>query len=243
MQLIIPAAGRGTRLAPLTDTCPKELLPLGGRPVLDAALLEAAHAGVDDITLVVSPTKRRLTSWANGRMRIAIQPEPRGSLHAIACAKPTAPYAVLFPDYVHAAGQCALAGLLEAAATRPGTPCTDATWFGVVWLDEPERMGSTARVDLDADGRITAVYTDRVGPAWHTAFAEVRGAEHARRIEAGPPDDARVMRLLQGLAADGLLYGHRLMGPILDVGIPAGYADAQARFDAGHGWWRETDAD
>ncbi|MGK0358816.1 MAG: hypothetical protein ACI9U2_001110 [Bradymonadia bacterium] len=238
MQLIIPAAGRGTRLTPLTDACPKELLPLGGRPVLDAALLEAAHAGVDDITLVVSPTKPRLTSWADGRTRIAIQPEARGSLHAIACAKPTPPYAVLFPDYVHAAGQRALAGLLEAAAARP-----DATWFGVVWLDEPERMGSTARVDLDADGRITAVHTDRIGPAWHTAFAEVRGAEHARRIDAGPLDDARVMGLLQGLAADGLVYGHRLMGPILDVGISAGYADAQARFDDGRGWWRETDAD
>lgn len=238
MQLIIPAAGRGTRLAPLTDSCPKELLPLDDRPLLDAALLEAANAGIADVTLVVSPTKPRLAAWAAGRMRLAIQPEARGSLHAIACAEPSPPYAVLFPDYIHAAGQTALAGLLHAAARRP-----EATWFGVVWLDEPDRMGSTARVDLDPDGRITAVHSDRIGPAWHTAFAEVRGVEHHARIHAGPLDDARVMNLLEGLAGDGLLYGHRLTGPILDLGIPAGYADAQMRFADGRGWWRETHAD
>ena len=236
MQLIIPAAGRGTRLAPLTDACPKELLPLAGRPILDAALLEAANAGIPDVTLIVSPVKPQLRTWARGRLTLAIQPEPRGSLDAIARAHPAPPYAVLFPDYVHAEGQRALASLCVAAAARP-----DATWFGVIQLTEPDRMGSTARVDLDPDGRITAVHTTRVGPAWHTAFAEIRGAEHDRRIQAGPLDDDRVLTILRGLAAEGLLYGHPLPGTILDVGIRAGYADAQARFADGRGWWRRDD--
>lgn len=225
-------------MAAVKDAGAKELLPLGGRPILDAALLEAQHAEIDDVTLVVSPLKPQLERWANGRTRLAIQADARGSMHAIDRARPTPPYAVLYPDYVHAAGQRALAGLLNAAATRPA-----ATWFGVVWLDEPERMGSTARVDLAADGRISAVHTDRVGPAWHTAFAEVRGIEHERRIQAGPIDDGRLLELLRGLARDGLLYGHRLAGPILDVGIPAGYADACARFADGRGWWRHAHAD
>lgn len=237
MQLIIPAAGKGTRLAPLTDTCPKELLPVGDRPLLDAALLEAQHAGLDDVTLVVSPTKPRLTAWADGRVRLAVQEVPLGSMHAIACADPRPPYAILYPDYLHPAGQTALAGLVEASRTRP-----DATWFGVLWLDDAAaaRMGPSARVTLADDGRITAVHRDRVGSAWHTAFAEIRGEAHHRRICDGPLADARLFDLLAGLAADGLLYGHRLPAPILDLGIPAGYADACARFADGRAAWRSA---
>lgn len=235
MHLVIPAAGRGTRLAPLTDTCPKELLPVGGRPVLDAARLEAAHAGIDAVTLVVSPRKPALRAWAGDAVRVAVQDTPRGSLDAIACAAPAPPYAVLYPDYIHGAGQTALRGLVEAAATRPA-----ATWFGLVWLDAAAaaRMGPSARVEVADDGRITAVHRGRAGPAWHTAFAEIRGAPHQERLDAGPLDDGRLFALLEGLAADGLLFGHPLDGPILDVGIPAGYHDACARFAQGSAFWR-----
>src|SRR5437016_10304144 len=34
MQVLIPAGGRGVRLRPLTEYCPKPLLPLGDRPIL-----------------------------------------------------------------------------------------------------------------------------------------------------------------------------------------------------------------
>ena len=41
---MVLAAGRGTRLAPLTDTTPKPLLPVAGRPLLEH-ILEFLHAG------------------------------------------------------------------------------------------------------------------------------------------------------------------------------------------------------
>ena len=41
---MVLAAGRGTRLAPLTDTVPKPLVPVGGRPFLEY-ILEFLHAG------------------------------------------------------------------------------------------------------------------------------------------------------------------------------------------------------
>lgn len=235
MQLIIPAAGRGTRLAPLTDTCPKEMLPVGGRPMITAAWLEAQHAGIDAITVVGAPGKPGLKTWAQGKATWVEQPEPLGSLHAIACAAPRAPYAVLYPDYVHAHGQSALAGLIQAARARP-----TATWFGVHQVPPAaaDRLGPTARITLAADGRITAVDAGWRPNAWHTAFAEVRGLAHAERLAAGPLDDARLLPILRGLAADGLLYAHPLPPDVLDLGIPAGYADACARFADGRAHWR-----
>jgi NDP-sugar pyrophosphorylase family protein len=38
MKAIILAAGAGTRLRPLTDTCPKPMLPIAGRPLLSYTL-------------------------------------------------------------------------------------------------------------------------------------------------------------------------------------------------------------
>jgi mannose-1-phosphate guanylyltransferase len=43
------AAGLGTRLRPLTDTVPKCLVPVGGRPLLDIWLENLARAGVDEV--------------------------------------------------------------------------------------------------------------------------------------------------------------------------------------------------
>ena len=45
------AAGRGTRMRPLTETTPKPLLPLGGRPLIDHALDRLAEAGVETVVV------------------------------------------------------------------------------------------------------------------------------------------------------------------------------------------------
>jgi MurNAc alpha-1-phosphate uridylyltransferase len=47
----IPAAGFGTRMRPLTDDCPKPLLPLGGTPMLDRAIALARAAGISKIAV------------------------------------------------------------------------------------------------------------------------------------------------------------------------------------------------
>lgn len=51
MQAVILAGGKGTRLAPLTYTVPKPLLPLSGKPVLDH-LLDRLPSEIDDIIVV-----------------------------------------------------------------------------------------------------------------------------------------------------------------------------------------------
>jgi len=57
---VVPAAGRGTRLYPITKAQPKEMLPLGARPVIQAVAEELIAAGVTDILLVTADTKRAI---------------------------------------------------------------------------------------------------------------------------------------------------------------------------------------
>jgi len=51
MRAMILAAGRGERLRPLTDTCPKPLLPVGGRPLIEWHLQRLAAAGVHEVVV------------------------------------------------------------------------------------------------------------------------------------------------------------------------------------------------
>ena len=55
--VVIPAAGQGTRLLPLTKATPKELLPVYDKPVLQFALDEAVEVGAERIVIVIHPSK------------------------------------------------------------------------------------------------------------------------------------------------------------------------------------------
>lgn len=51
MNALILAAGRGERMRPLTDTCPKPLLPLKGRPMIEWHLEALARGGVREVVI------------------------------------------------------------------------------------------------------------------------------------------------------------------------------------------------
>jgi UTP--glucose-1-phosphate uridylyltransferase len=62
-QAIIPLAGLGTRLLPLTSVLPKELLPINGKPGLEYVLDECIQAGIKEIILIISPKKQIIKKY------------------------------------------------------------------------------------------------------------------------------------------------------------------------------------
>ena len=62
-QAIIPLAGLGTRLLPLTSVLPKELLPINGRPGLEYILDECIESGVKEIILIISNKKKFIKKY------------------------------------------------------------------------------------------------------------------------------------------------------------------------------------
>lgn len=60
---VIPIAGFGTRMLPLSKSVPKELLPVGGLPVIHHVVKEAVDAGCDQILFVSRPGKRSVEQY------------------------------------------------------------------------------------------------------------------------------------------------------------------------------------
>ena len=62
-QAIIPLAGLGTRMLPLTSVMPKELLPINGRPNLDYIIEECLEAGVREFIFIISKKKLSIKKY------------------------------------------------------------------------------------------------------------------------------------------------------------------------------------
>jgi len=62
-QAIIPLAGLGTRLLPLSSVIPKELLPINGKPGLEYILDECVEAGIKEIIFVISSKKKIIKKY------------------------------------------------------------------------------------------------------------------------------------------------------------------------------------
>ncbi len=84
MKAMILAAGRGERMRPLTDTCPKPLLPAGGKPLIAWHLERLAAAGFRDVVInhahLGSLIERDLGDGAAWGLSIRYSAEPQGAL-------------------------------------------------------------------------------------------------------------------------------------------------------------------
>src|SRR5271156_3057912 len=89
---VLLAGGRGTRLAPLTVTVPKPLLPLGERPIIDILIAQLAAAGVSRVHVCLGYLAPLMMAFLGdgSRWRVAIEPSveaeplgPAGGLRAL----------------------------------------------------------------------------------------------------------------------------------------------------------------
>lgn len=85
---IVPAAGLGTRLRPLSDAIPKEMLPIGRQLALERIVEELQTAGAERIVFVVSPAKESFLRKHFGEsFGYVLQPEMKGLGHAVLQAR------------------------------------------------------------------------------------------------------------------------------------------------------------
>ena len=61
--VVLPVAGQGTRLLPLTKATPKELMPVYDRPVLQFAVEEALAAGARRLVIITHSSKPAITAF------------------------------------------------------------------------------------------------------------------------------------------------------------------------------------
>ena len=81
---VIPAAGLGTRLLPISKIVPKELLPLVDRPMLHYIVEEALDAGITQIIIVTSKDKESIASYFDPAPNLEMILEERGDFFSAA---------------------------------------------------------------------------------------------------------------------------------------------------------------
>ena len=97
MKIIIPMAGRGSRLRPHTLTTPKPLIPIAGKAMVQRLvedLIQSYHGTVEEIAFIIGDfgeaVEQQLKDIAaafGAKGRIYYQDQPLGVGHAILCAK------------------------------------------------------------------------------------------------------------------------------------------------------------
>jgi len=65
MKAVIMAAGSGVRMWPLTETRPKCLLPIAGKPITYHQIKELTKVGIDEFVFVVREKKEQITAYAS----------------------------------------------------------------------------------------------------------------------------------------------------------------------------------
>lgn len=150
MKIIVPMAGRGSRLRPHTLTVPKPLIPIAGKPIVQRLvedIVAVAGQSVDEIAFVIgdfgAEVESQLRSIAEGlgaKGSIYYQDQPLGTAHAILCAKPSLEGEVVI----------AFADTLFRADFN-----LDVNFDGVIWTKKVEDPKAFGVVKKDAAGVIT----------------------------------------------------------------------------------------
>lgn len=150
MKIIIPMAGRGSRLRPHTLTTPKPLISVAGKSIVQRLvedIVKLCEKNVDEIAFIIGDfgeqAEKKLIKIAEklgAKASIYYQKEPLGTAHAILCAKESLK------------GNCVVAfadTLFKAEFTL------DNTKDGIIWVSQIEDPSAFGVVKLNNDNIIT----------------------------------------------------------------------------------------
>ena len=150
MKIIVPMAGRGSRLRPHTLTIPKPLIPIAGKPIVQRLVEEISHViklKIEEIAFVtgnfgeeIDKSLIKIANAIGAKASIYRQEEPLGTAHAIYCAEQSlsGPCVVAFSDT-----------LFKAEFQL------DKEVDGVVWVKKVNDPSAFGVVKLNGQGVIT----------------------------------------------------------------------------------------
>lgn len=230
MRAMVMAAGLGTRLRPLTDSLPKPLVPVGGKPMVEYVLANLAKHGVKEALLNIHylPEKMRsfVEAWnrAGGKPHLSVQDESGkilGSGGGVALAA----------SWLFAEGEEAiicnsdvlaepdLTALLKAHRSS-GLPCT------LMVMPHPE--AGKKFTGLRVSGGKVISFEKSGGGLFHFPGYYVIGSEAASRMPAAGEEFSIVEKLWRPLAAEGKLGAFLYEGMYMDLGTVEDLKAAEA---------------
>lgn len=175
MKAILLLGGLGTRLRPLTNDRPKQMLPVCGRPMIEWVCEHLWRHGVEQVVLSLGYRAEAFTAaYPRGRIgqlpfEIAVEPEPRGTAGAVrfaaAASGITGAFLVLNGDVLTDLDVGALESMHEnsgAEATIALQPVADPSPYGLVVADPSGRVLSFS--EKPEPGSASAASADRVRP-------------------------------------------------------------------------------
>jgi len=147
---IILAAGKGTRLMPLTLAMPKEMIRIGVKPVIEHVVEVLKAGGITDILVIVGRKKEAIMDYLGSGERLGVdiyyrmQEEPKGSAHAVYYGKDfvgSEDFVVMYGDnyfkpYTVIQDVIKLHETNNADATLLLHPVSDPRRFGIVKIGE-----------------------------------------------------------------------------------------------------------
>jgi len=149
MKVIIPLAGKGTRLRPHTHLTPKPMMKVAGKPVMSYVLDELKKLGnVEQVIYITGHLKEKVEEYARAEMDVPSvfieQKVQDGTAGAIALAKAYVdqPVLIIFVDTI-----------FDADLTKVKSVDAD----GIIWVKEVEDYQRFGVVVTDKDGNMTKI--------------------------------------------------------------------------------------
>jgi glucose-1-phosphate thymidylyltransferase len=221
MKVIVPVAGKGTRLRPHTHTKPKSLVRVAGKPILGHLIDRIRTLPMDELILIIDPDESKeasirqfLDATAPVPVRYVRQTELKGPAHAIFLAREYIDQDVLiiFNDT-----------LFDADLDQIQTHQSD----GMIWVREVEDPRRFGLIELEANRIVRLVEKPEVPPsnlAMIGMYYIKDGPGLMKRIE-------RVMR--EGRTVKGEFYLPDPLQLMIDEGYHLEAASVQGWYDCG----------